>query len=434
MGIVFERPDEVTIIVKCEYSAEEVSRKFDNLVNKYSRQVNIPGFRPGKAPKSLVLTRFGEAFRNDLTQELLSEAVKQAIEEAPQLEKALFTDEPKFNEVVEGEPFSVEIYSEIAPEVELVKTAGFEIERVVLPIEDAEIDNAIEDILMRNSSLQKRQRAALDTDYIEIQFSAGDEDSIPMLIPLDDPEYARYFDELIGKSIGDTVEIVQEFPDSFPDRRLQGKKGSFHIEVTNVNEQVKPELNAEFLKNMGKPENYTVDDFRKEVAELIRQEKTKDSEDLIKQKFVEALVDTNPVKIPPKYFDIRLERFIKENWDTTKISEEELGKLKEDIIPQLERGIAYEFISDQIIKIENLEVSEQELLDHAKSIMISMGYGPKVADDLYKPGSDEYARLEKQFLRNKALDSVMAKSTIIDALASSESENRNDSEQNAVEE
>ena len=412
MSISIEKQGSCSVIVKGEFSADEIETKMAELIKKYSKQIRVPGFRPGKVPKSIILSRYGDAFKDEIRQEFLSETVKESIEKMPELEKAIYMDEPKMDKIEDNKPFVIEIYAELKPQFDLVKYDGFEVERNEVPVKDEEIDAAIEDILVRNTSLEERSRPAQKGDYVEVKFFEGDNEPIPMIISLDDPEYLNFFDTLVGKSAGDKVEIEADFPDNFPDRRLQGKSGKFAFEITKVLEQVKPELNSEFFTKMGKPDGYTEQDFRKEVAEYIRQQKTTNADNEIREKIIEELVKANPIDIPKKYLDARVKKYISEQWDISKIEQDELIKLSAEIESIIKKQIAYEFIAEKIAEVEKIEVSDDEVLDFARNLIVSMGYSPDLAEKIYKTGSEEFERLRDRIKRDKALDIVISRSKI----------------------
>ncbi len=431
MAITLEKPKEGVVIVKAEFSPEEVSKKINQLIQEYKKDLVVPGFRPGKAPKSMILARYGDAIKRDVSQMLLQEAVNEAIEQMPELEDALFVDEPKMGTIEEGKPFTIEIYAEVKPEVEVKKYKGFELEKEEIPVDEEEVDAAIEDILNRNARLEERQRPVEENDYVEVKFSEGDQEPIPMLIPLDDPEFAQFFGELVGKSVGDVVEIEAEFPEAFPDRRLRGRKGTFKVEIVRVLEQVKPELNEEFFKSIGKPEGYTAEDFRNEVREYIKQQKSRQSTDELKKQAIEKLIKENPVPVPEKYLMSRVDNYIAERIDLSKIKREDLEKLREELKPSVAEEITFEFVADKIAEMENITVDDREVLDAARGALASMGYSPDLAEELYKPGSEEFDRLRRRIIRDKVVELVMANSTIktVQAEKSAESAGENAGDQ-----
>ncbi|RKZ33678.1 trigger factor [bacterium] len=413
MAVSIERPEPSVIIVKGEYSPDEVASKLNEMVNNYAGQIQIPGFRRGKAPKSMILARYGDSLKQDLSRELLAEIVQEAIEKVPELENALYTDEPKIEKIEEGKPFSVQIYAEIVPQFELKKYQDFEITREEVPVDDKEIDSVIEDILMRNSSLEERHRPATENDFVKIEFSEADQEPIPMLVPLDDPEFFQFFAELVGKSSDDTLQIEAQFPDGFPDRRLRGKTGKFNIKVVKVMEQVKPKLDSEFFKKMGKPEEYNEHDFRKEVREYIGQQKSRQADDVVKSKLIDAIVEANPVPVPEKYFQSRMNDYINEQWDTSKIEPEKLDELKQQIASYIRKQIQYEFIVDKIVEQEKIDVDDQEVINTARGVISSMGYSPDAAEQVFKPQTEQFENLRKRIKRDKALELVLSRSKII---------------------
>ena len=412
MAVVLERPKPGVVIVRAEYSPDEVRKKIDEIVAKYRKELNIPGFRPGKAPKSIILSRYGEYIRQEVKQEFLQNAVDEAVKQMPELDSALFVDEPKVGEIEEGKPFTVEIYAEVKPEIEVKKYKGFELEKPEVPVEESEVDAAVEDILSRNATLEERQRPVQENDYVEVKFSEEGQEPIPMLIPLDDPEFAQFFGELVGKSAGDVVGIEAQFPEAFPDRRLRGKSGRFKLEIVKVMEQVRPELNEEFFKKIGKPDGYTAEDFRNEVREFIKQQKSRQSTDELRRQVVEKLVRENPVEVPEKYLMSRVDQYIAERVDPSKIKQEDLEKLRNELKSSIGEEITFEFVADKIAEIEEIKVEDREVLDAARGVLASMGYDPNIAEQLYKPGTEEFERLRRRVIRDRVIDLVMANSSV----------------------
>ncbi len=413
MSVVLERLNTYSVMVKAEYSAEEMTKRNEIVLRKYAKELVIPGFRPGKAPRNMIIARFSESLKAEVAQEILTETIDEAIRQEPKLENAIHTDQPVLGNMEPGQPFTLEIYAEIVPEVVLVKTEHFTVSRPQSPVDEEEVDAAIEDILTRNSTLEERDREVSDTDYVEMKFSEGGAEPIPMLVQLDDPEMRQYFSALLGKKAGDKFDMQQEFPENYPDRRLQGKRGTFSIEIGKVLEQVKPQLNAQFFAQMGKDENYSNEDFREEVRNYLASQKATDTENAVREKFIDALVDANPVEIPPKYLDSRIEKLIRESIGNRPISTEELGRLKIAVNDKIARTVAYEFIVDTIATKNGVTATESEVWDFARNLMISMGYDPSGVEKMYVPGDERFETLKTSFIREKTLNSIIATSTII---------------------
>ena len=414
MNVILERPDEAVVLIKCELPAEEVSKRFDELVRENAQRIAIPGFRPGKAPKSVIMARYGDAFKNDLTVKLINEILSKAIEQEPALEKPLFIDEPKFEPVEDGKPFSVEIYVELPPKVELQKYKEFELKRPIIPVPKEEVDAMIDEFLLRNATLEPQKRPVQENDYVEVKLSLEDDEPSPILVPLDDPEFLNYFGDLIGKEVGEKIEKNLSFPDSFPDRRLQGKSGNFVMEISNVFEQVKPELNAEFFKKLGKPEGYTAEDFRKEVEDFARANRSKASDDLVFERLVDALIEANPVKIPPKYFEKQVEEYIQENLDVSKIPQDEMEKIRGEVEDRVRRRILYKFLVDAVADAENIEPSEQDVIDGMRNWAQSVGINPDVVQKTITEDPQRYEDFKHTVRREKAIEFILSTCKIVD--------------------
>ncbi len=422
MNVILNRLDAVSIVVKGEISNEEVSRKLDEMVSKNAGKISIPGFRPGKAPKSVIIARYGDAFKNDLTMDFIREVVEEAIKQEPALEKPLFMDEPKFEPISDGKPFNVEIYVELKPKIELQKYKDFELKRPLIPVPDEEVDDMIEEFLLRNATLEPQERPVQENDYVEVKVSAGNEEPAPMLIPLDDPEFLNHFGDLIGKSMGDMLEKDMAFPDSFPDRRLQGRKGHFVLEITNVFKQIKPELNAEFFKKIGKQDGYSAEDFRKEVADYARAQKAQTSNDMVFERLIDALIEANPVQIPPKFQQQQVDEYIEENLNVSKIPQDELQNIMNEVNEKIRRRILYQFIVDAIADAESIEPSEQDVLDSMRNWAYSMRLNPDEVQKTFTEDPQRYEDFKSTVRREKTIEFLLSTCKILDEMVSEKSD------------
>jgi len=414
MNVTIENTAAGIFIVRGEVSTEEVANGLDEMLNEYGAKMHIPGFRPGKAPRSMVLARHGNLFRNELAQKFVREIVNKAVEQEPAIETPLYIDDPKFDALSEGSPFCVEIYVEIKPKFQLKKYKEFQLQRPAVPVTDKEIDDTIADFLDRNATLEKREYAARENSYVGVKLSIDGAEPVPMIIPLDDPEFAQFFRELTGKSVGDKIEIEREFPDSFPDRRLQGRKGKFGIEITEVFELVKPALDNDFLKKIGKPDGYGVADFRAEVAEYVRGQKAKDADMTLKARLIDAIIENNPIEIPPKYLDARTGDYMNERWDITKLQKDEAEKLRQGLKPTIARQASYQMLIEAIADVENIEPSEQEVRDSIRRTAVSLGINPDAADKACETGSERYKEFKRSARNDKALDFILSTCTVVD--------------------
>jgi len=414
MEIQIDRPTTATAIVKGILDSNEVKSRFDKALNKYSTQIQIPGFRPGKAPRNIIIARVGDDIKKLITEEAIKEIVEKAVEENKFLENTLYSEEPKFDPIELNKDFVVEIYTEIPPEVKLNNYKDFTLYRPIIDVTDEEINNEIQDFLIRSTKLEDVTHAVEEDNYVEVMFSGENEDPVRVLIPLDDPEYALKFQELINANVGDKISIEKEFPESFPDRRFRGRSGKFEIEIVKIMEQNVPILGPDFFKEIGKPEDYTEQNFRKEIEDYIRIQKSRENQNLLEELAIKSIVEANPVEVPEKYLQIRIDRFISQQLGNMQIDAEHIEKLRIEIEKSIKQQIAFEFLAEKIAEVENITVDDSAVDDEIRKFSTEQKIDPNQAIERLKQNSSSIEDLKKSLMKKKVLELALSTCTIKD--------------------
>jgi len=168
-----------------------------------------------------------------------------------------------------------------------------------------------------------------------------------------------------------------------------------------------PVLNTEFLLKIGKPEGFTVEDFRKEIEAYVSSEKSKNSDENLKTSLINKIVEENPVDIPPKYLRQQVIQFLSEQTDLSNIPpetlEEYVDKFKDSFVPQ----VAFEFISKVIAEKEALEVEPQDVKNAVFSHYYQMGIDPRTIIDRVTPGTKVYEKFAIQVLEDMTLEKIL---------------------------
>ena len=409
MDIQIEKQNSVTIVVRGYLAADEVKNRLEQKVAEHAKNLFVPGFRPGHAPKGLILARYGDAIKELVKEEILEEVLKEAREKNEELKETLTISKPKHEPLEPEKEFVVEYTIEVPPKVELKQYKGFTLKRPKVEVTEDEVNREIQDFLIRNAQYVEVKRPVAENDYVEVMFTReGDEELVRALIPLDDPEYAQIFKDFIGKKLGDKFSLTLDFPDSFPDRRFRGTKGEFNFEIIKIYEQKIPELNAEFFKRMGKPETYTEKEFRKEVEEYIKAQKSRASQDVLSQRAIDELVKANPVEIPENYLMLRVDQYLAEKLGGTRITKESLDKLREQVKESMKNQIAFEFIAKAIAEQEKIEVTDSEVEDEIRRLAYSQGIDPNAAVEVFKKDQNRLEEVRESVLRRKVIELVLS--------------------------
>src|SRR5208282_1973943 len=261
-----------------EIPAEDVQKAVERVAREYARVARVPGFRPGKAPVSLIRRRFADDIKGEVLQSLVPERVEKAVSEQkltpvsqPQVEKLDFA---------EGQPLKFRAVFEVLPEFELGNYKGLNIEMPVMDIADADLAKTLEEMRERAAAFAPVEgRAVENGDYVQLKLmgtpAGGGEplqaDSV--LCHIGAEETMEPFNEnLRGANIGDHKNFDVIYPSDYPDPKLQGKTYTYAVEILGIKEKKRPELTDEFAKDVS--DAPTLEELRKKVRENLEAART----------------------------------------------------------------------------------------------------------------------------------------------------------------
>ena len=364
-----------------EIPAEEVTKKIESVAKEFARIARVPGFRPGKAPVSLIRRRFAEDIKGEVLQALVPERVEKAVSEQkltpvsqPQVEKLDFA---------EGQPLKFRAVFEVLPEFELGNYKDLAIEMPVMDITEADITKTLEEMRERAAAFAPVEgRAVENGDYVQLKLmgtpAGGGEplqaDSV--LCHIGAEETMEPFNEnLRGANIGDHKNFEVAYPADYPDEKLAGKTYNYGVEVLGIKNKKLPELNDEFAKDVS--DAATLDELKKKVAEGLEHQRDHRQRELQREKVIVELVKSHDFPVPEALvehqMDVRLERVVRSlaaqgvdpravNVDWVTLRKRQQERATDDVKAEL--------IIDRIATAENIDVTEEEVeheLEHMAS-------------------------------------------------------------------
>jgi trigger factor len=389
-----------------EIPAEEVSKAMERVAKDFARIARVPGFRPGKAPVSLIRRRFAEDIKGEVVQKLVPERVEKAVAEQkltpvsqPQVEKLDFA---------EGQPLKFRAVFEVLPEFELQNYKGLEIEMPVMEVTGADVDKALEEMRERAAALAPVEgRAVQNRDFVQLKLMgtpAGGGDPLKadsVLCHVGAEETMEPFNEnLRGANIGDHKSFDVAYPADYPDAKLAGKTFHYAVEVLGIKNKKLPELNDEFAKDVS--DSATLDELKKKVAEGLERQRDHRQKELQREKILAEIVKLHDFPVPESLvehqMDVRLERVVRSlaaqgvdpravNVDWVSLRRRQQERATDDVKAEL--------IIDRIATAENVDVSEEDVQHELEHMA---GHSGESAEAVR-------ARLTKQ----GALDSMKAK-------------------------
>ena len=358
--------------LELEIPAEDVSKAAERVAKEIARVAKVPGFRPGKAPVSLIKRRYADDIKGEVLQTLVPEKVEKAVAEQklspvsqPQVDKLDFN---------EGQPLKFRAVFEVLPEFELGKYKGLDIEMPATQVTDKDVNKALEETRERAAAFAPVEgRSVENGDFVQLKLigtpeGGGDPlqaDSV--LCHVGAEETMQPFNEnLLGANIGDHKTFDADYPADYPDAKLAGKKFHYAADVAGIKIKKLPELNDEFAKDVS--DAATLDELKRKIRENLEHEHEHHRRDLQREKIIHALVTSHDFPVPESLVehqkDVRLERVVRSlaqqgvdpravNLDWVSLRQRQEERAKEDVKAEL--------IIDRIASTENIDATEEDV-------------------------------------------------------------------------
>lgn len=287
-----------------EIAQDVVTSAFEKAYQDIQRQVEIKGFRKGKAPLATIKTMYKNRIQGDVAQDLIQKHYPVALQD--QKIDPISYPEFEFEDPSEEKGFKFAAIFDVRPEVKVKKWEGLEVEKEKYKFDTAKIDQVITNI--RNSKVTfvdvLDQRPAQMGDVAVIDFE-GFVDGKPLEngagnnhnLELGSKQFIDGYEEgIVGMKVGETRTLDLKFPTPYHAKDLEGKAVSFKVTLKSLKKKDLPEFNDELLKTIGA--NQTVEEFKKTIEQDSEQSEKKRIEDNFKNRLLKKLVEANPVEVP----------------------------------------------------------------------------------------------------------------------------------------
>ena len=299
-----------TVVV--EIGKDELEPSLNKAFLKYRKNISIPGFRKGKAPRAIVEAAYGKhVFYEDAIEEIFPELYKQHVltQDMKPVGKPEITD----MKIGEDDGVTLTVATDLYPEVTLGQYKGLEVEKAEANVTSDEIDAEIDRMAQNVARITTVDRAAQDGDTAVIDFE-GFKDGVPFEggkgekyeLRLGSHSFIPGFEEqVVGMAAGDEKEINVTFPENYHEKSLAGAPVVFKVKVHEVKETVVPEKDDEFVKDVS--EFDTMDELRADIEKRVLEEKQNGIDRAFENAAIEKAVANMTVEIPDSMIDEELE-------------------------------------------------------------------------------------------------------------------------------
>ncbi|HEY4776610.1 MAG TPA: trigger factor [Candidatus Acidoferrales bacterium] len=396
--------------LELEIPAENVSKATEKVARDLAKVARVPGFRPGKAPVTLIRRRFAEDIQGEVVQSLVPEYLEKALGE----KNLIPVTRPAVDKVdfKEGEPLRFRAVFEVLPEFELGDYKNLAVSIDAVEAGDGQVDKTIEEMRERVATFVPVEgRAAKDGDYVLIKLSGipvgGGEpvqaDNIMCHIGAEET-LESFTENLRGTSPGDTKKFRSQYPDDYPDEKLAGKAYDYTVEVQGIKEKKLPELNDEFAKDAaGEKGGFsTLAEMRELITKDLEAAKEDQQQSQAREKILEALVKQHDFPVPEALvehqMDVRLERTVRTlaaqgvdpravNVDWVALRKRQHDRAVDDVKAEL--------LIDRVAEAEKIDATDEEV--------------EKQIEALAERGGESATALRARLTKQGALDRMKSK-------------------------
>ena len=405
-----------------EVSAEEFEKACEKAYQKNKNKINVQGFRKGKAPRNVIEKMYGAGvFFEDAANEIIPEAYADAAKESG-LE---IVSRPEIDvvQIEKGKSFIFTAEVAVKPEVELGTYKGVEVDKVAVEVTDEEVSAELDRVREQNSRMVTvDDRAVADGDIANIDyegfcdgvaFAGGKGEAYDLAIG--SHSFIDTFEEqLIGKNIGDEVEVNVTFPTEYHAPELAGKPAMFKVKVNSIKVKELPELDDDFAQDVS--EFDTLDEYKNDLKATILSRKEREAKSAKEEAVINKIIEGAKMDIPEPMIQNTVQQMAEEF--AQRIQSQGLSiqqyfqftgmnanTFMENLKPQAEKRIQSRLVLEAVVKAENITASEEDVNKEIENM--AQMYQMEVDKLMELVGEDEKKAMAEDVAVQKALDLVV---------------------------
>lgn len=407
-----------------EIPSDVVDAEIDRVARDYTKQAKLPGFRPGKVPKTVVKQRFREQILHDVMHGLIPRAVEEALQERG-IEPV---DTPNIKDVDlrEGQPLKFTAAVETVPPFDPGDLATITVTRPASAVADAAVDETLQRLRERAAKYETVEgRPVTDGDTVVLDIERKDADgetdrhedvSLTLGAPANPPGFDA---NLIGLNAGDEKTFTVHFPDDYTVKEMANTDVVYSVKVKEIRHRSLPELDDEFAKDLG--EFDSLEALRGRVRGDMEAEAADNATRQMRTELLKALAERVPFELPAslveREMDRRIEEFarqlMQQNVDPRQAGID-WAQFREAQREPARAAVASALALDQLARRENLSVSPEEVEAEVERFALRAGRTPAaVRAQLEKEGG--LGRIQGGLRREKAVEFALSKVAVQDA-------------------
>ena len=426
MTAKLEKIENSEAYIEIEVGAEQVEEGLQYAYRKVIKQVAIPGFRKGKAPRELLELQFGkEVLFQDALEYIVPEAYEKALEELNI--KPIAQPEFDINDPESGQPFKFNARVPVKPEVKLGEIEGIEVEIPDFQVKEEDVIQRLEDMRRHYAQVEEKiEEPAAMGDKLNIDFEGfidgeafaggkGEDYSLELgsntFIP-------GFEEQLVGLKAGESKDVLVTFPESYHAEDLAGKEAVFQVSVKRIETTEARELNDEFAQEVS--QFNTIDELCQDIRKNLEDMAASRRKESIKTELMEKALEKCDIPVPDAVINMQVERMLQDfeqrityqgltleqYFQFTNSNREDFSQ---KIWPEAEKSVKGDFMLEKLAEEKGMEVSEEELNEHI--MKLANNFGMEV-DKIKEELGDAIENIRTGLKIDKAIDFLIDKAVV----------------------
>ncbi|MDY6875220.1 MAG: trigger factor [Chloroflexota bacterium] len=388
MKITTEPLENCQLALTIEVDEERAQQAMRRAARQIARQVNVPGFRKGKAPYGVIVQRHGEdAVRQEAADLLAQEVYREALEQ-----EGIEPYAPGVLDEVLLHPVTFRFTIPLRPTVDLGEYRDYRLKISKAKVSKKEVQQALETVREQNAVLEPVDRPSALNDVVVVDvegqtaegvvFLKGDDTRILLDAESSDPA-PGFAEAIVGMEAGEERTFTLTLPDTFPREELQGQEAEFTVRLVEVYERTLPELDDDLARTVGNLDSFK--ELRYHVREQLQQAAQEKADKEYARQVLGAVIEQSQVEYPPVILEEELDAVVEDFErevvskarlsleDYLRIQGETMEELREELKPQAVARLTRAIALGEVVRLEGLEVGEEELDAHIEEVSAAWG-------------------------------------------------------------
>ena len=405
--------------IDLEIPASEVMKEWDRVVAQYTSRAKIKGFRPGKAPKDMIM----RMYYSDIKETLINNLVPQALNKELTEKKITPVGQPVISDLhfKENEPLRFKVSVEIWPEIHLPKYTGIKVSKKKVSVTEKEIKDSLEELRAKSAQyIPVEERGVEDGDYIVAEIKGTNtktkrflpNEKVVILAGHQDNEEVLN-KNIIGLKPDDQTHFTIQYKNEHENKKLAGQEIEYDLKIESIKEKKLPDINDDFAKDLGDYKN--INDLKTKLKEQLRESKKGAQRREMAEEIIGKISEQISLELPESVIEQESNALLNRQLSSLSqhnLSKEALDSLREDMRKRAVQNIQNHLILTKIAENEKLKVTEEEITEEMKTIAKTHNVPlARVVKSINQEGQKE--ELKDNLLIRKTVD-FLVKSAIIE--------------------